>query len=56
MREDQVFQLVSLVAILLFLASAALPLTPRLKALARGGAIGVVVVGIAAALALFVVG
>ncbi len=56
MREDQLFPLISLVAILLFIAGGALPLTPQQRRITRIGAVAVLAVGIGAALVLLVVG
>ncbi len=55
MSDDQVFQFVSLLAVALFIASGALPMSPRLRRLARIGAAAVLAAGIVAALALLVV-
>jgi hypothetical protein len=54
--DDQLFRLVALLSIALFIASGALPLPARVRRLARIGAVVVLAAGIVAALALFVVG
>ncbi|MFP4126181.1 MAG: hypothetical protein ACLFU0_05995 [Alphaproteobacteria bacterium] len=56
MSDDQFFQFVSLLAVALFIASGALPLSPRLRRLARVGAAVVLAAGLVAALALLVMG
>jgi hypothetical protein len=54
--DDQFFQFVSLLAVALFIASGALPMSPRLRRLARIGAAAVLAAGLVAAFALFVAG
>jgi len=48
--NDQFFQFVSLLAVALFIASGALPLSPRLRRLARIGAVLVLAAGLVVAL------
>lgn len=55
MTNDEFFQLVSLLAIALFIGSGALPLPPAARRAARIGAVAVLAVGLVAALALFFV-
>jgi hypothetical protein len=52
--DDQFFQFVSLLAVALFIASGALPMSPQLRRLARIGAAAVLAAGLVAALALWV--
>ena len=54
MRDDQFFQFVALLAVALFIASGALPLSSRLRRSARIGAVGVLAAGLLAALVLLV--
>ncbi len=56
MTDDQLFQLVALLALALFIGAGALPLSPAVRRLARIGAAVVLGLGILAALMLFVVG
>jgi lipopolysaccharide export LptBFGC system permease protein LptF len=52
--DDQFFQFVSLLAVALFIASGALPLSPRLRRFTRVGAAVVLAAGLAAALVLLI--
>lgn len=54
MSDDQIFQFIALLAVTLFIASGALPLAPRLRRLARVGAVVVLAAGLVAALAALV--
>jgi hypothetical protein len=56
MREDQLFQLVALLSLALFIGAGVLPLPPSTRRLAQRGAIAVLVLGLVAALVLFVTG
>jgi len=52
--NDQFFQFVSLLAVALFIASGALPLSPRLRRVTRIGAAVVLAAGLAAAVVLLI--
>lgn len=56
MSDDQIFQLVALVSLALFIGSGVLPLPPPVRRLARWGAALVLGLGILAALVLFLGG
>ncbi|MFW5834018.1 MAG: hypothetical protein ACOCYE_07960 [Pseudomonadota bacterium] len=56
MREDQLFQLVALLSIALFIGSGVLPLPPGMRRLARQGAILVLGLGLLAAIVLIFTG
>jgi lipopolysaccharide export LptBFGC system permease protein LptF len=56
LSDDQFFQFVSLLAVALFIASGALPMSPRLRRFSRIGAAAVLALGLVAALALLVIG
>ncbi|MEO1090390.1 MAG: hypothetical protein AAFX81_07150 [Pseudomonadota bacterium] len=56
MTDDQIFQLVALVTVALYLAAGVLPLPPGGRRLARIGAIVVLVGGVVAAFGMFLVG
>ena len=56
MSEDQLFQLVALVSVALFIGAGVVPLPRPLRRVAQWGAALVLALGILAALALFVLG
>lgn len=56
MSDDQFFRFVALLAVALFIASGALPMSPRLRRLSRIGAAAVLAAGLVAALVLLITG